>query len=152
MNMKKTMIKAVKYLYWGISWGCTFFVLICLVLYLMGGSAYLEQIMEQFPKHALGSVIVGIACGSTSIVYTMEKLSRSLQILIHFTVGLGVYFLTALYLEWIPRQLSWSLAAFFAVGILSFIVIWALFYLYNKNEAQKWNQRLKELEKEGREV
>ena len=98
MNMKKTMIKAVKYLYWGISWGCTFFVLICLVLYLMGGSAYLEQIMEQFPKQALGSVIVGIACGSTSIVYTMEKLSRSLQILIHFTVGLGVYFLTALYL------------------------------------------------------
>lgn len=150
--MKKTMIKAVKYLYWGISWGCTFFVLICLVLYLMGGSAYLEQIMEQFPKQALGSVIVGIACGSTSIVYTMEKLSRSFQILIHFTVGLGVYFLTALYLEWIPRQLSWSLAAFFAIGILSFIVIWALFYLYNKNEAQKWNQRLKELEKEGREV
>ena len=82
----------------------------------------------------------------------MYQLSRSLQILIHFTVGLGVYFLTALYLGWIPRQLSWSLAAFFAVGILSFIVIWALFYLYNKNEAQKWNQRLKELEKEGREV
>lgn len=73
MNMKKTMIKAVKYLYWGISWGCTFFVLICLVLYLMGGSAYLEQIMEQFPKQALGSVIVGIACGSTSIVYTMKS-------------------------------------------------------------------------------
>lgn len=100
------MIKAVKYLYWGISWGCTFFVLICLVLYLMGGSAYLEQIMEQFPKQALGSVIVGIACGSTSIVYTMEKLSRSFQILIHFTVGLGVYFLTALYLEWIPQAVK----------------------------------------------
>lgn len=150
--MKKTMIKGIKYLYWGISWGCTFFVLTCLLLYFMGGSAYLERIMNQFPKHALGSCIVGIACGSTSIVYTMEKLSRGIQILIHFTVGLGVYFLTAFYLEWIPRQGSWSLAAFLAVGILSFIVIWALFYLYNKKEAQKWNQRLKELEKEDREV
>lgn len=51
-----------------------------------------------------------------------------------------------------PQAIKLEPCRIFAVGILSFIVIWALFYLYNKNEAQKWNQRLKELEKEGREL
>ena len=84
---KKTIMKLLKYLYWGISWGCTFFVLTCLIGYFLGGRAYLDPIVNQFPRHAAGSIIVGIACGSTSIVYTLEKLSHGLQIVIHFTVG-----------------------------------------------------------------
>lgn len=145
---KKTVIKLLKYLYWGISWGCTFFVLTCLIGYFLGGRAYLDPIVDQFPRHAAGSILVGIACGSTSIVYTLEKLSHSLQIIIHFTVGMGIYFLTAFYLEWIPGQLSWNLVSFVVIGILSFVAIWTAFYLYNKNEAKKWNQRLKEMERE----
>ena len=61
---------------------------------------------------------------------------------------MGIYFLTAFYLEWIPGQLSWNLVSFVVIGILSFVAIWTAFYLYNKNEAKKWNQRLKEMEQE----
>ncbi len=76
--------------------------------------------MEQFPKQAFGSVIVGIACGSTSIVYTMEKLSRSLQISDSFHGGPGSLFSYRPLSGMDPPAVKLELAAFFAVGILSF--------------------------------
>lgn len=141
--------KWLKYLGWGIGWGCTFFVLISLVGSLIAGPAFLAPIVRDYPRHALGAMLTGVCCGSCSIVYTFEKLASWQQIAIHAAVGLGGYFLAAYYLGWMPVQSGWQVAAFAVCGILIFAAIWACFYLYNRREAKKVNERLRELDGSG---
>ena len=104
--------KVINYLFLGISWGCTFFVFTCLIGYLISGPAFLAPIVNNFPRQALGAVFVGIACGSTSIVYRIDRLSLGIQILIHFTLGMSGYFLAAFYLGWIPLENKWYMMTF----------------------------------------
>ena len=135
--------KVINYLFLGISWGCTFFVFTCLIGYLIGGPAFLAPIVNNFPRQALGAVFVGIACGSTSIVYRIDRLSLGIQILIHFTLGMSGYFLAAFYLGWIPLENKW-----YILGVLIFTALWSIFFYYNIREARKMNERLKELNRE----
>ena len=58
----------IKYIFYGISWGCTFFVFTCLMLSLFGGEDYLRMIMEDFTRQAIGSMIVGIGSASIAII------------------------------------------------------------------------------------
>lgn len=141
-------LRIIKYLLYGISWGCSFFVLTCLVGNLVGGDAFLKNITDDFVRQALGAMAVGIFCGTTAIVYTFRRLALWKCIAIHFSVGLTGYFLTACYLNWMPKENLLALVGFLAVGVISFAGIWACFYYYNRREAKKLNTRLKELEKE----
>ena len=61
----------------------------------MIGSTFLEPLMENFVMHAVGAMVVGVCCGSTSYVYKIESLSLRKQIAFHFTIGLGGYLLIA---------------------------------------------------------
>lgn len=140
--------KVIHYLFTGISLGCTLFVFTCLIGYLISGPAFLEPVVKNFPKQVFGAVFVGIACGSTSIVYCIDSLSHGIQILIHFTLGISGYLLTAFCLGWIPLENKWYMTAFICLGILIFTVIWSIFFFYNRREAQKMNERLKEINKE----
>lgn len=139
------LLKWLKYLGRGIGWGCTSFVFINLAGYLVAGPAFLELIVRDYPRQALGAMLVGVCCGTSSIVYTFEKLALWQHIAIHAAVGLSGYFLTAYHLGWMPVQNAGYVAAFVVCGILVFAVIWACFYLYNRYEAKKLNERLKEL-------
>lgn len=146
--MKHNIIVVVKYLFWGISWGCLFFVFTCLIGFLISGEAFILPIAKDFARQALGAVIVGIACGSTSIVYQFEQLSWGAKICIHFVLGMGVFYPTAIYLHWIPfdpDQIAITLLQVF-LSCCVFAVIWLCFYLYNRSEAKKINNQLRKLE------
>ena len=91
---------------------------------------------------------MGIACGSTSIVYRIDRLSLGIQILLHFTLGMGGYFLAAFSLGWIPLENKWYMMVFIILGVLIFTAIWSIFFFYNKREEKKMNERLKELNRE----
>ena len=110
--------KVVKYLFWGIAWGCTFFVLVCLTGALTVGDAFIGPVMANFIKQAMGAILVGIFCGSSSIVYTFEKMPMGLRIAIHATVGLTGYFFIAYWLGWMPIQNGWQIASFIGLGLL----------------------------------
>ncbi len=92
----------VSYFFGGIAWGCTFLVVINLIGYTVIGSTFLEPLMENFVMHAVGAMVVGVCCGSTSYVYKIESLSLRKQIAFHFTIGLGGYLLIAYKLGWMP--------------------------------------------------
>ena len=66
--MKYSVRTWMKYLLRGILWGCTFFVFFCLFAYYLQGKEFLFSILEAYPRHAAGSVLVGIGYGSTPIV------------------------------------------------------------------------------------
>ena len=149
--MKSTIKLAVKYLSYGISMGCTSFVVMCLSYAALGGDAFLEAVFQDFARQALGAMLVGIACGSTAIIYQFNRPSRPLKILIHFLVGMGVFYPVSIHLGWIPfhpDRILFTLVQFlFSCGI--FLLIWSLFYLFNRSEANRINKRLRELERNG---
>ncbi len=146
--MKNIWKLALKYIYFGISYGCTFFVLICFAFFIAGGEASLSPVLDDFTRQALGAIAVGVACGGTAIVYQFRRLSLLAQTAIHFIIGMGVFFPTAIHLGWIPfypeRAIYTVLQFLFSCGI--FAAIWACFYFFNRREARKINDRLKELE------
>lgn len=148
--MKQTIKLVVKYILYGISLGCTFFMIMCLSFFIGGGEDLLTPIFKDFARHSVGAMIVGIACGGTAIVYQFHRLSSLVQTIIHFCVGMGVFFPTAIYLGWIPfypdRAIYNILHFLLSCGI--FIIIWLCFYLFNRNEAKRINERLRELEQD----
>lgn len=146
--MKHTVKLAIKYILYGISLGCTFFVIMCLSFFVGGGEDILMLIFKDFARQSIGAMIVGIACGGTAIVYQFERPSVVLKIIIHFCVGMGVFYPAAIYLGWIPfypDRMILTVLQFLSSCVI-FVIIWFCFYLFNRNEAKKINKRLRELE------
>lgn len=148
--MKRMVKMVIKYICYGISWGCTVLVFTCLIASVLGEEEFLLLIMKDFTRQAAGAMLVGISCGSVSIVYQFEKLPELAKRLIHFGVGMGVFYPTALYLGWIPfypDNILYTISQILiSCGI--FVAIWFFFYLFNRGEAKKINDRLRELEKD----
>lgn len=146
--MKHTVKLLITYTLSGISLGCTFFVIMCLSYALWGGDAILMMIYKDFARQSIGAIIIGIACGGTSVIYQFDRPSYLWKIIIHFCVGMGVFYPVSIYLGWIPfypdRILFTILQFLSSCGI--FMVIWYCFYLFNRNEAKKINERLREME------
>lgn len=148
--MKRVVKTVIMYLILGISLGCTSFVIMCLSFYLGGADAFLEPIFRDFARHSLGAMLVGIASGGTAVIYQFPRPSGFAKILIHLCVGMGVFYPTALYLGWFPfypDRILFTVAQFLCFcGI--FIGIWFCFFMFNRRDARRINERLKELETE----
>lgn len=148
--MKHTVKLATKYILSGISLGCTSFVIMCLSFFIGGGEDLFNLIVRDFARQSIGAMIVGIACGGTAVIYQFNRPSGLTKVIIHFCVGMGVFYPTAVYLGWIPfypDRVGYTIAQFlFSCSI--FMVIWFCFYLFNRNEAKRINKRLREMEQE----
>ncbi len=148
--MNYTAKLVIQYILYGICFGCTFFVIMCLFCFIGGGQDLLTLIFNDFARQSIGAMIIGVACGGTAIIYQFNRPSIFVKIIIHFCVGMGIFYPIAIYLSWIPfypdRILFTVLQFLFSCGI--FMIIWFCFYLFNRNEAKKINKRLRELEQD----
>lgn len=148
--MKHPVKSVIKHFICGILWGCTFLVIDCLVGYYLAGQSFLLSMVNDFPKHAAGSVLVGIGYRSPAVLYQIERLSLLAKSLIHFSIGTVVFFSVAFYLGWIPfrpEQIGYFVLEFL-IACITFTISWFCFYLFNHCEANKINNRLRELEQE----
>lgn len=146
--MKHTVKLVIKYFFYGISLGCTSFVIMCLSFFAGGGEDLLTSIFKDFARQSVGAMAVGIACGGTAIVYQFERPSAFWKIIIHFCVGMGVFYPVAVYLGWIPfypDRIMLTVLQFLSSCVI-FMIIWFCFYLFNRSEAKRINKRLRELE------
>lgn len=152
--MKQIAKLVITYLFYGVSLGCTFFVIMCLSFCIGGGDEFLQMIFDDFARQSVGAMAVGVACGGTAVVYQFDRLSGLMKTIIHFCVGMGVFYPVAVSLGWIPffpgKILVTVLQFLSSCGI--FMVIWFFFYLFNRNEARKINERLKEMERDKEET
>lgn len=140
----------IKYILYGISLGCTFFVIMCLSYSLWGGEDILLLICRDFTRQSIGAMIIGIACGSTSIIYRFDRPSALGKVTIHLCVGMGIFYPTSIYLGWIPfypDRIFLTILQFLFSCVI-FMLIWSCFHLFNRNEAARINQRLRELEQD----
>lgn len=148
--MKHTVKLIVKYILSGISLGCTSLVIMCLSFYVGGGEEFLRAVFEDFGRQSVGAMLVGIACGGTAVVYQFERFSVMVKTIIHFCVGMGVFYPVAISLGWIPfypERIMYTILQFL-ISCCIFMAIWFGFYLFNRNEAKRINERLKEMERE----
>lgn len=152
MKQSATIITFIKYLFYGITWGCTCLVLSCVCVSIFDGKEALFPVWNDFVKHAAGSVLVGIACGSTSIVYQFKQIPGPGKVLIHFLIGMGAFYPTAIYLGWFPfrpEHIGYTILQFLlSCGI--FFAIWFCFYLLEWFEAKKINSKLREMKWDSR--
>ena len=138
------MIKLIiKYLLYGIAWGCLWFVAIFVAMDLFLPEV-MQALAENFTLYALGSIIIGIGSATTPIVYEFDRMRRWLQVTIHAGVGLGTFFTVGFTMGWLPMASSAAIAFSIVSGVIVFFVIWTGFYLYGKHEAEKINEKLKE--------
>lgn len=143
------MLKRVlKYLVYGIAWGWCWMVAVCLVVEFAGFSAMRDAIYSHYPQNVLASSLVGIGFGTSSIVYTFERLSLWQQLLIHFGAGMSIYFPVAFSFGWMQTESIGVLLSFIVMSVVIFFLIWAGFYFYHRAEAKKINAQLAALENE----
>lgn len=138
----------LKYILFGIVWGWMFLVLTYLIFDLLGMTAVTAQLNETFRWQALGSALVGMGFATPSIVYLSDRLRLWQQLLIHISIGMPVYLAVALWLGWMPRQSVGAVVAFVLLALVFFFLIWSGFFLYNRREARKMNERLRQMEQD----
>jgi len=96
-------------------------------------------------KMALGSLGIGLGFGLPCIIYTNEKLSRSVQIVVHMATGCTVMLAIGFLVGWIPTEkgLLPSLLAILAMLLTAFIIA-VLTYRRQKKLAERINRELEQ--------
>ncbi len=96
-------------------------------------------------KMALGSLGIGLGFGLPCIIYTNEKLSRSVQIAIHMVTGCAIMLAIAFLVGWIPtgKGLLPALLAILSMLLTAFII--AVFTTRRQKKlAERINQKLEQ--------
>ena len=96
-------------------------------------------------KMALGSLGIGLGFGIPCIIYTSEKLSHSMQILVHMVTGCTIMLAIAFLVGWIPadKGLLPSLLAILSM-LLTASIIAVLSYRRQKKLAERINRELEQ--------
>ena len=96
-------------------------------------------------KMALGSLGIGLGFGIPCIIYTNEKLSRSVQISVHMVIGCAIMLGIAFLVGWIPtdKGLLPSLLAILSMLLTAFIIA-VLTYRRQKKLAERINRELEQ--------
>ncbi|MGD6817903.1 DUF3021 domain-containing protein [Metabacillus sp. 84] len=93
-------------------------------------------------KHMLGSMVVGIYFGVSSLIFEFEKWSLLKQMVIHFTLSVAAYFTVAVFSGWFPLTWFGAVIAFVSFVIVYFI-IWFSIYSYMKKMESSLNSSLR---------
>ena len=96
-------------------------------------------------KMALGSLGIGLGFGIPCLVYTNEKLSRSVQISVHMVTGCTVMLAIAFLVGWIPTDKGplLSVLAILSMLLTAFIIA-GLTYRRQKKLAERINRELEQ--------
>ena len=107
----------------------------------MGGIYYASG--YSVTKMALGSLGIGLAFGLPCIIYTIEKLSRSVQIAIHMGTGCVIMLAIAFLVGWIPTDKGLLPALLAVVSMLLTAFVISFFsYRRQKKLAERINREL----------
>ena len=118
------------------------FLLSCLIADINMGGVYSAS-GYSVTKSALGSLGVGLGFGLPCIVYTSEKLSRSVQVALHMAAGCAIMLAIAYPVGWIPTDKGLLPALLAIVSmLLTALVICVLSYRRQKKLAERINREL----------
>ena len=142
------MKKLIKIVFSGVSLGLSIFVIIGIV-FDIANSGNTAMSDWQFTRMAVAAMLIGVGFSVPSLVYTSEKLSYGLKVLIQMGIGCTVMLIAAFCVGWIPVEAGWKISALvIGAEILIAFIIWLCFFLHYKKLAKQMNQKIKEKESE----
>ncbi|MBE6488631.1 MAG: DUF3021 domain-containing protein [Methanosphaera stadtmanae] len=94
-----------------------------------------------------GSIIVGWAFSLAGLVYEKEELAFPLQVMIQMLTGMGVLFVVAIFLGWMPVNLGIGpVITWIIIAVIFATVFWLGFYIYYKLLAKELNDKIKNIQ------
>ena len=138
------MKKIISLILKGILWGISISAMVTLVIAIFTKDTSLTIPKADYIKYTLYSAVVGMGFYVPSIVYEYENISNIFKFIIHMGIGFSIFMICAFICGWIP--VNYGLKAVVAVILTwAFIstVIWFLFYMYYRKEANDINKKLK---------
>ena len=137
--------KIIKNVFLGIVFGEFILNMVLFIGAIIIGDSFFDFTSVFYIKSFIASALVGIGFFVPSIVYSNDKLSRGMQILIHMGIGFIIYIPTGFFVGWFPTQGGiYTIILLIILIIIISITIWFGFYLYYKNEAKKINKKIKQ--------
>lgn len=93
----------------------------------------------------LGSIVAGWAFSLSGLIYEKEELPLPFQVLFQMVIGMGVLFLIAIYLKWMPITLGiWPIITWILIACVFAAVFWCGFYIYYYLLARNINKKIME--------
>ncbi len=93
----------------------------------------------------LGSIVAGWAFSLSGLIYEKEELPLPFQVLFQMVIGMGVLFLIAIYLKWMPITLGiWPIITWILIACVFAAVFWCGFYIYYYLLARNFNKKIME--------
>lgn len=89
--------------------------------------------------------LIGIAFSAPSEIYNNEKLPFPFQFLFHMGIGCSVYFITALYVGWLPVRFGIGKCILIVLLQLSTaFLIWLCFASHYRRLAKSMNEKIRQ--------
>jgi uncharacterized membrane protein len=139
--------KFMKYLIRGILVGNVAFMFNGILANIVG-TDLAHRIAENFTITALGFLVIGIGWGSSTVVYTFDKLGKLQQVSIHAITSICTFFIVSFVLNWSPELTLIQAVPSIIISLLIFFAIWYAAYLYEKYRINKINDVLKKQNEE----
>ena len=93
----------------------------------------------------LGSTVAGWAFSLSGLIYEKEELPLPFQVLFQMVIGMGVLFVIAIYLKWMPITLGiWPVITWILIACVFAAVFWCGFYVYDYLLALNINKKIVE--------
>lgn len=92
--------------------------------------------------HMLGSIVLGIFWGMASLIFENESFSPLIQILIHFSASVILFYPLAITLGWIPLS-AITLLSSFIIFIMIYFIFWFTIRFYITRMASSLNEAIK---------
>ena len=93
----------------------------------------------------LGSIVVGWAFSFAGLIYESEDIAFPLQVIIQMSIGMGVLFAVAVYLQWMPISLGIGpIITWIVIALIFATIFWLGFYFYYGLLARDLNKKIEE--------
>ena len=137
-------IDLIKRLSMGAFVGCFIVMLVMVLGSLQYGPQNVSFTGTDIINAFLGSIVAGWAFSLSGLIYEKEEIAFPLQVLFQMVIGLGVLFVVAVYLEWMPVSLGIGpIITWVVIACVFAAISWFGFYIYYYLVARDLNKKLK---------
>ncbi len=117
-------------------------IAICFMLYAFGEYDHMIMDKTAFIAQFLGSAIFGMIAMGGSVVYEIDTWGITLSTVIHYSMTMGSYLVTASLLHWFDGKILLITFGLMSVG---YFIIWFINYALWKREIRNINTDLKNM-------
>ena len=111
--------------------GCFIVLLVAVLISYNVGPSVIRFSGTDIINAFFGSIVAGWAFSLSGMIYDRDDIALPLQVIFQMGIGMGVLFIIAIYLKWMPIDLGWEpVIAWVLIALVFGVVFWFGFYIY----------------------